>query len=255
MAVVACTAVAASSCSDDNDNPSGDSKPDQGDFTTAWESARTQNQADLGQVLRDADVFEEVASALNDMLKLPRDLPIVHTACDEENAYYDPRTGRISMCYELLQSIAAVAYQQSSTEEELGERLLATWFFVFFHELGHGLIDLYDLPVTGKEEDAVDDFSAVLMIDAGLSDYVLLAAEYWAVTDPGMYSDLSYADEHSLNSQRFYSILCTVFGSDPDAYEQIVTQGFLPESRAVRCPAEYEQKSKSWTKLLEPWAK
>ena len=127
--------------------------------------------------------------------------------------------------------------------------------FVFFHELGHGLIDLYDLPVTGKEEDAVDDFSTLLLIETDLADYAIRAAEYWSVSDSGEYDPLSFADEHSLSAKRFYSILCLVYGSDPDAYAGLVTEGYLPLSRAQRCPAEYQQKLDAWETLLELWAK
>ncbi|MET0284227.1 MAG: DUF4344 domain-containing metallopeptidase, partial [Polyangiales bacterium] len=61
--------------------------------------------------------------------------------------------------------------------------------------------------------------------------------------------------EHSLNQQRFYQILCLVYGSNPRAYQALVSDGVLPASRAQRCPAEYAQKSAAWEQLLEPWAK
>lgn len=248
---------------DDDDDGGGASEPskvparmtDRGDFVTAWEPSETQLQEGLMDALRDTQLFEQLAEALNDGLKLPKDLPIVHLACGEENAAYDPAQGAVLMCYELLEKIGTLAAQDGAPDEEVGNRVIATWLFVFFHELGHGLIDLYDLPITGREEDAVDDFSTVLLIEAGASEFAIRAAEFWALTDPGMYDELSYADEHSLNSQRFFSILCTVYGSDPDTYESIVTEGYLPVERAQRCPGEYMQKLNSWTKLLEPWAK
>lgn len=34
---------------------------------------------------------------------------------------------------------------------------------MLFHELGHAFISLYDLPITGREEDAVDQFAAILL--------------------------------------------------------------------------------------------
>lgn len=234
--------------------PSANSS-DRGDIVTEWHPAGSELQQGVADALQSNRVFEELAGALNQALKLPRDLPVVHELCGEENAYYDPKLGKIRMCYELLEQISLLAAQGTSDEEEIGNRVISTWLFVFFHELGHGLIDLYDLPVTGKEEDAVDDFSTVLLTEAGAAEFAIRAAEYWALTSEEMYDGLAYADEHSLNPQRFFSILCTVYGSDPEQYAAIVSEGYLPAARAARCPAEYAQKRSSWDKLLQPWAK
>jgi hypothetical protein len=230
-------------------------RQDQGDLSVEWQPTGSELQEVLAVALQDEQVFEMLAEALNQTLKFPEDVPIAHLTCGEENAYYDPDQRAILLCYELLEKIASLAAESATDEEELGTRIVGTWLFIFFHELGHGLIDLYDLPITGREEDAVDDFSTVLLIEADLAELALTAAEYWSISDTGMYDELSYADEHSLNPQRFFSILCTVYGSDPDAYEEIVSGGYLPESRAQRCPAEYEQKRKSWDQLLAPWVK
>lgn len=229
---------------------------DEGDVVTEWDPGGSA----LSNTLHKEKLFESVADALNDGFKFPRDLPIVHTSCGEENAFYDPNSGQLLMCYELLESISKisqdlVAQGSAQDEDELGERIVGTWMFVFFHELGHGLVDLYQLPITGKEEDVVDEFSTLLMIEADLAEYAAYAADYWQYTDTGMYDESSFADEHSLNSQRFYNILCLIYGSDPDKYEVIVTGGFLPEARAARCPAEYVRKKQSWDTLLEPWEK
>jgi hypothetical protein len=228
---------------------------DRGDLSVEWQPTGSELQEVLAGALQDQQVFEMLAEALNQTLKFPADVPIAHLTCGEENAYYDPDQRAMLLCYELLEKIATLAAESTTDEEELGTRIVGTWLFIFFHELGHGLIDLYDLPITGREEDAVDDFSTVLLIEAGLAEFALTAAEYWAISDTGMYDELSYADEHSLNPQRFFSILCTVYGSDPNAFEEIVSGGYLPESRAQRCQAEYEQKLKSWDQLLAPWAK
>jgi hypothetical protein len=240
-------AVLISACGGD----SGGGNKDEGDFVTEWQSGG----GALAKAMHDEALFEELAKALNSTLKLPRDLPIVHKLCGEENAFYDPNTGELQLCYELLNSIYAVSKELAADDEEAVERAVGTWLFVTFHELGHGLIDLYGLPITGKEEDAVDDFSTVLMIQADMAEYAAYAADYWNAIGTDVSEETSFADEHSLNAQRFYNILCLIYGSDPDKYDVIVREGFLPEARAQRCPAEYAQKDKSWGTLLEPWLK
>lgn len=233
----------------------GGTARDVGDIQLSWSPAPDAVSKGVSDSFRETRLFEEVVSGLNSSLKFPRNLPVAHAACGEENAFYDGRSGQLTMCYELLGSIVDLAYDPTISEDEIGNRVVGTWMFVFFHELGHALIDMYDLPITGREEDAVDDFSTVLLIEAGLADFAIRAAEYWSATDNMMYSEQNFADEHSLNSQRFFQILCSVYGSDPQKYQGLVSSGILPEERAVRCPAEYQQKLGSWETLLAPWSK
>ena len=240
---------------DGGDDDDGAARPDRGDVEIAWSEPPEQVSAGLSEVMRDERLFEELAEGLNQTLAFPRDLPVRHEACDEVNASYDPNTGRLTMCYELLTAIATAAVEAMGSDDETGERIVGTWLFVFFHELGHALVDMYDLPITGKEEDSVDNFSTVLLIESGQAGAALRAAEYWASLPMGELDGTAFADEHSLNAQRFFNILCLVYGSDPEAYAGLVSEGYLPETRAVRCPAEYESQRRAWGTLLEPWSK
>jgi hypothetical protein len=256
----ALVAVFVVACSDSNDSdadaPAGDEKiADRGDVQTAWTESEDQELAPLVYEIANSGLVETVADGLNQSLRLPKDLLLAHTDCGEANAFYSPSDESVFMCYELMRQVLATVYDPSLTDEENATALIGTWLFVMFHELGHALIDYYDLPITGKEEDAVDDFSTVLLIEADLSEMAVQAASFWAQLDDGMYSQLHYADEHSLNPQRFYTILCTVYGSDPETYAGLVEYGYLPEARAERCPGEYAQKSSAWNRLLEPFAK
>jgi len=251
-------ALAALGCSDSDDGPSsssGDKIADKGDLRAHWETTDDRTLTELVDTLESTGLVESVAEGLNDTLRFPNDLTLAHLDCGEVNAFYSPKDRSVFMCYELLKQIVATVYDPTLTDEELSESIVGTWLFVMFHELGHALIDQYELPITGKEEDAVDDFSTLILIEAGLSDLAVNAAGFWALADDGMYSGLDYADEHSLNPQRFFGILCTVFGSDPKAYGALVTSGILPEARAARCQSEYQQKLASWSKLLDPYAK
>lgn len=87
-------------------------------------------------------------------------------------------------------------------------------------------MDQYQLPITGREEDAVDIFAAVLLVEsdedaviAGIDQFDVNAAEE---TD---LEELAFRDEHSLNTQRFYNVSCIVYGSDPSAYADWVAEG------------------------------
>lgn len=190
---------------------------------------------------------------MNRELALPQDVRVVHTQCGMENAYYSPDEKAVVLCWELLDRIASVMRDASSGTEELERAMGSAWLFVLFHEVGHALVDVYDLPVTGREEDAVDDLATLTLIEAGASNAAVEASIFWLLSDTGSYSGAQFADEHSLHPQRFYSILCTVYGSDQESWAAIVGHGYLSPERAQRCVLEYERKSESWDRLLDPW--
>jgi hypothetical protein len=66
-------------------------------------------------------------------------------------------------------------------------------------------------------------------------------------------TDMSaYADEHSLDAQRYYNLLCIVYGSDAARFAGIVKADLLPKERADRCPDESHKIIRSWARLLLP---
>jgi hypothetical protein len=80
-----------------------------------------------------------------------------------------------------------------------------------------------------------------------------LAAAYWfKVQHEAGQNHTPFSDEHAFDGQRYYNILCLVYGSDPRAYEALATSGALPEDRARRCPGEFKDISAAWQKLLSP---
>ncbi len=209
----------------------------------------------MAQVLKDEKVFD-IAIPLAEAMRLPQDLPVTFEECGEENAFYDTETRSITMCYELFTQLGTMFRESESTDEELGEAILGAAFFIFLHEFGHGMVDLFDLPITGKEEDAVDDFATLVLINAheekaaasAISHFGTMADQY----ESGDSGNLAFWDEHSLNAQRVYSIACLLYGSDPEGFAALAGEDGLPEDRAARCPAEFRQKSRAWDKLLEP---
>lgn len=199
-------------------------------------------------------LFDEVTAILNARLRFDQDLEVAHVVCREENAFYDPDAGRIRMCYELLEYVDGLARNSPMwSESETLDGVRGTWLFIFFHELGHALIHLYDVPVLGSEEDAVDHFSTLLLLEVGREHDAVMAAGYWGARGLAASVPLDFADTHSLDVQRFYDILCLVYGSDPAAHGDMVADGFLTDARAEQCPHEYAQASSSWLAVLDPW--
>jgi hypothetical protein len=128
--------------------------------------------------------------------------------------------------------------------------------FVLAHEIGHALIDQYDLPVLGKEEDAADAFAAYLLADNpkfGPLTAISAAAVFDAMVPmKAKLDDSDWADEHSYPRQRVFQYLCWVYGSDPGRFKAIAGKNGLPRDRAARCGDEWKQINRSWDAVLAP---
>ena len=125
-----------------------------------------------------------------------------------------------------------------------------------FHELGHCLIDVWDLPATGREEDAVDQLATVIMLDGspqGQKSAINAALEFEIASRNDAKDDMLFWDEHSFSKTRFYDMLCLVYGSNPTKNAGLVGPDMLPEERAERCETEYKRAEHAWLKLLAPY--
>jgi hypothetical protein len=231
--------------------------PDDGDFLIRWDNPSDDYHRQIRDALQGTGYFEVLADALNDVFILPNDIPITHTECRAVNAFYNPNYRSISMCYEMYDHILNTFYNAGWEVDNntINAYAFNSWIFILFHEMGHALVHNYGLPITGREEDAVDDFSTILLVENGLIDVAVSAALFWRLIENGAHSQMDLADEHSLNGQRLYNILCIVYGGDPSSQVQILESFPEMEQRAQRCAYEYQQKSNSWQRLLGPWIK
>ena len=128
--------------------------------------------------------------------------------------------------------------------------------FTLYHELGHALIDKLEIPVLGREEDAVDSLAVLMMLpeeeDPDAEALILAAADGYAMAhDQADADDLAFWDEHSLDIQRYAAVNCLIFGSDPEGFAELAELVEMPEEQQERCPATYEQAYDSWTVLLD----
>ena len=211
----------------------------------------------LIQRVQASQTAEVVTEIISDLLVLPFDLPVYFANCGTANAYYDPGEKRITMCYEYLVLVASLFASDERSDTEVEEAVIGVATNVLLHEIGHALVDIFEIPITGREEDAVDSLAALILLGGEQSDMLFATMLNWSnmamVSGEVSGELLTFHGEHSLNSQRFYDLACLVFGSDPEQYMRLVADGWLPESRAVRCPAEFEQKNRAWDVLLEPY--
>jgi len=233
------------------------SENDQGDFKVDHRDVQSAKFAELDRQVRNAKLLEKAADKLNAALALPRDVTLRTAECGRVNAFYTPKEPSVTVCFELMDHFYKVFRSSGESSDEAYNQMFDAVRFVFLHEVGHALVDLYALPITGNEEDAADRCSAYINIEYlgkdGV-DAVLAAAKAFEIESKRSGSSrLDLADEHLLQEQRFYNSLCMLYGSDTAKYQYLVTNKILPSERAGRCQAEYSRSKNSWTSLLEPY--
>jgi hypothetical protein len=130
--------------------------------------------------------------------------------------------------------------------------------FVVLHELGHAAITEMGLPVLGRMEDAADTFAALRLIRIGsdFSHRVLIeAAKGWFLADRRdrrTGDKVQFYDEHGLNQQRAYEIVCLMVGSDQAKFKDLAKETMLPEERRDTCAGDYSNAVYSWDLVLRP---
>jgi len=209
-------------------------------------------------VASNPQVLNQVVANLNEKIALSWDVAISFQDCDQPDAHYDPETRSITICYQLIDEYYDLFAHKIKDRAKLDDAVRGAVASTFFHELGHALVDAWKLPVTGKEEDAVDQLSTLVLINNTNNGEQL--ALNGAVSFQ-LYADLERGttkilwDEHSLDEQRFYDTICLIYGHAPDKYSYLVKDGTLPEERADMCREDYPRVAKAWGQLLTPYLK
>ena len=223
---------------------------DVGDFYLVWDNGDRRNtRAQIEESMN-----ELVNNFLNLAFKLPQNIAINFQECGFVNAFYSPDSQEITMCYEMYQEIESAfrSMDPRASNDEVFEATILTWIYILLHEVGHAFVDIYELPITGREEDTADDFSALMVYWGGAPNAIIYASYFWSFNG-GNISDDALADEHSLSEQRMYNLLCFLYGADPQNFSYVLEYFPSLETRSVRCPGEFQQKLSSWRFLLESW--
>lgn len=236
-----------------NDNK----KIDKGDFIVKHLPVSNPRYNEIDRQIKEEKLLEKAADKLNSSLILPYDIDLITKDCGEVNAFYDAAKHSVTVCYELMEHFYNVFRNNGLEDQKAYDKMFDAVRFAFLHEIGHALIDTYNLPITGNEEDAADRCSSFINLTELGEDgvnAVLAAADAFAIESKNTSSTKrNLADEHLLQEQRFYNSLCMIYGSNTTKYSYILDEQYLPRERAVRCPQEYERTVDSWSNLLTPW--
>ncbi len=236
----------------------GGAVTDAGDFVPFYEPPL--HPAQYGGLERDfksARVLETVAERLNSELGLKSDVTLSFRECGVVNAMYEPDKHRVSMCYEYVSFFQNLFVRSGGSAEAAASGIKGAVHYTLYHEIGHALIHTLDLPVTGREEDVVDQLSTYILVEQGGEEMALNGAYFWyllAQRNQQMGVGQAYWDEHSTSEQRFFNSICWLYGSNPQKYQRLV-DNVLPVERAKQCPNEYRRFVKGWRNALSPFTK
>lgn len=236
--------------------------PAYGRFVAVYQPAASAALAPLAREAKTGRWLDEVVSDLNRQYRLTRDIDVNTAECGDSNAFFDPASHSITLCYEL---VAELQQQAAASDWPAGERddyVSGVLSFVLLHELGHALIYELGLPITGREEDVADQLAVASLLgdpdaasEQDFADSVAQighVASWFQLNAAGEYDMEALADSHALDEQRFYNVMCWLYGAQPAAFADMVKDGELPAERAEGCADEYRQILASWDTLLAP---
>lgn len=218
---------------------------------------------EVQQVVKASGILEFLANHINENFYLPRNLTITLADCGEENAFYDRETHTITICYEIVAMYRKYLQENGEDDDILSSLVL----FDILHEFGHALIDEFNLPITGREEDVADQLATWFILETiGEDDQDsvarVLTAAYWFGyefnKEEVAAEDLPFWDSHSLDPQRYHNIICWAYGYNAELTENVLGEDLdqaLPEERRGQCEEEYTRLFTSFMKFLERYMK
>ncbi|MBV9240732.1 MAG: hypothetical protein JO314_01885 [Acidobacteria bacterium] len=188
-------------------------------------------------------------------LKLPVPLRITMLECGVTNSFWESRAQGLKLCYEWPDWVARLApAERTETGIPREDVIVGSFVQVALHELGHGMFDIYDVPLFGREEDAADQMAGFIMTQFGRQTARRLlpgTAYFWAADDQPWPHDW-FSDEHGNPRQRAYNYLCIAYGAYKDEFQDFVDGGLLAKDRADKCEHEFVVLRNAFAKTIYP---
>jgi hypothetical protein len=244
----------------------------------------------LMRAMKKRGVLEEYSQFMSP-LRLKQPLTVSMQECGIINSDYDFERHYIRLCYEWLdmvvnqvakpaaQSVAQLVPGQQPEEliakypilKNLGlmpgftpaEVIIGGTVQVLLHETGHAVFDIEQIPRLGREEDAADEISGLMMLQFGPSVARTMIKGtinvwhhlWWLRRVVRMAAGLpafdlrQFGDVHSVDIQRAANYLCLAYGQDPDHFGDLAGE-WLPQQRRDNCKNEYRQAMLAFRKTL-----
>lgn len=223
---------------------------------------KPQSQQDIQAVkeIKESEINQTIIDLSDTLFPFNKTLHIQYGNSD--GPYYDPNKHTIYIPYSFyLESLNY--FTKNGYEEQYGrsakEGAIDTLLHTLLHEAGHAYIADQKIPVLGKEEDAVDNFATVILLnyvesgdDIAISAGDMFAFESESADLPDYYQMSEYAGEHSFDLQRYFSTLCLVYGSNPEKHQYLLdeVENDNLEDRKDYCVFNFDLINDNWHHYL-----
>ena len=205
------------------------------------------NLESLQDTLRRSGRLEAAADQVEKVAGLPTDVTVLVKSC-KDGTQYLVEENRVEFCVQDFAEVRRV--MRDAGEKNLMESVLADAAATLLHELAHALIDVRNLPITGREEDVADQFVVWQALEGLKDPDIVLSQAFEYGLSQDLYEQVE-DDEHSSDGQREANLLCWLYGSDPQGWEHLVDDDPLTEDRAELCEDEWNILVHGWSTILD----
>jgi hypothetical protein len=185
----------------------------------------------------------DILAAFLSPLRLPNKLQVKLDQCGMIAKAYQPK-GPVTLCYEFLIENEKLANTDPVTLGPIKLRredaLIGAFVQQALHDVAEAVIDVLDIAVWGRADDAEDKLAAFIMVQFGkeVTNRTILGTAWYLKATNAMI-EIDPSDIRSPVLQRFYNYLCIAYGADKKEYQTLIKANLLPERRARRCRVEY----------------
>jgi hypothetical protein len=165
---------------------------------------------------------------------------------------------------------AQTAYRQprelSEPDGEIGF-VVGNIEYLLVHEIAHLLIAEKNIPIIGPVENAADYIATLALIrEEPLDPTQRDRAERFLLASAGAFSaswqtgraldaEVPYWGAHALSIQRYYQIVCLLYGSDPAVFADVLEGAGVAEAKGEGCIAEYARADRAVEWLLRDYGR
>jgi Putative metallopeptidase len=195
------------------------------------------------RLLKERRAMEKIQEMLTPF-HLPEELTIKTAECGVVNSWYKRENFKpiVTICYDLRHILESLPSKATAAAVTPADATAGQ----FFHEVGHAIFGIFDVPIFGHPGDAADNFAAYILLQFGKEQARLdwrrrvglegVLGRY--KRDPVVRKRISaFADTHGPPEERFYNLLCLAYGADPVLFAD--ADDYLPPTRLPSCAFEY----------------
>lgn len=125
--------------------------------------------------------------------------------------------------------------------------------FAIFHELGHLLIEEYNIPILAREEDMADTYATFALPPNGRKEELEAPIRFWLINAKRSgKAPITWWNDHSLDPQRAFQIACLLAGASSARFGQLPVAFGAPAERIRGCAREAAATADGWRRTLLP---